>query len=240
MMELPNLPLKSVRILNEVTNGLSEKLGDKLYSLILYGSAVRGSFDARSSDFNLLIILNESTPAAHREIARLLKARIRVEPFVISRIGMEKSFEAFAIKFSSIQRHYRVLHGEDPLRDLVIDDKILHFLTEQALRNLRLRSVRAYIQWGSDRKRYMEYVIGIVPQVFTDIGSAFRVRGFTVEEGFAERIPLLTQHLGDAAKVLQDLLVIKERKIALSDKELFNLHEKLFTLLDKSITWMAK
>ena len=240
MMELPNLPLKSVGILNEVTTGLRDKLGDNLYSLILYGSAVRGSFDVRSSDFNLLIILNESTPAAHREIARLLKARIRVEPFVISRIGMQKSFEAFAIKFCSIQRHYRVLHGEDPLRDLVIDEKILHFLTEQALRNLRLRSVRAYIQWGSERKRYMEYVVGIVPQIFTDIGSAFRVRGFSVEERFAQRIPLFTQHLGEAATVLEDLLVIKEKKISLSEKELFNLHEKLFTLLDQSITWLSK
>ena len=239
-MELPNLPVKARAVLTEVVTGLHEKLGNNLYSCILYGSAVRGSFNARSSDINVLIILNESTPDAHRDISRILKTKFRIEPFVISRIGMERSFEAFAIKFCSIQRHYRVLFGEDPLRDLEIDERILHFLTEQSLRNLRLRVVRAYIHLGGERKRYLDYIVRIIPQVFTDIGTAFRVRGFQVEEGFAERIPLLREQLGDAANVLDDLLAIKGRKIVLSDSDIFRLHEKLFTLLDSAVTWISK
>jgi predicted nucleotidyltransferase len=239
-MELPNLPVKVRAVLNEVLSGLHKKLGSNLYSCILYGSAVRGSFNSRTSDINVLIILNESTPDAHREISKILKTRIRIEPFVISRTGMERSFEAFAIKFCSIQRHYRVLSGEDPLRDLVIDERILNFLTEQALRNLRLRVVRAYIHLGTERKRYLDYIIRIIPQVFTDIGAAFRVRDFPVEDGFAERIPLLREQLGDAANVLEDLLALRGRKMALSDRDIFKLHEDLFTLLDTTVTWLSK
>lgn len=239
-MELPSLPGKVRDTLNEVVTRLRLKLGENLYACILYGSAVRGSFDARTSDVNVLIILNQSTPSAHREIAKILKTKIRIEPFVISRIGMERSFEAFAIKFCSIQRHYLVMFGEDPLRDLVIDEQILNFLTEQALRNLRLRMVRAYIHHGSDPRRYLDYIIRIVPQVFTDLSTALRVRGYPVDGGLAERVPLLTQHLGDAASVLNDLLVLKGKRLNLTDRELFKLHEKLFTLLDRTITWLSR
>ncbi len=238
-MELPNLSAKSRGILTEVVSDLRQKLGENLYSCILYGSAVRGSFVAGSSDINLLIILNESTPSAHREIAKVLKRKIHIEPFVICRIGMERSFEAFAIKFCSIQRHYLVLHGEDPLRDLVIDEKILRFLTEQAIRNLRLRVVRAYITLGEEHRRYLDLVIGFVPQIFIDIGSVFRVRGFVVADDFADRIPLITEHLGDSASVLADLLALRKKRPTLSGDELFQLHTRLFTLLDETIAWMS-
>lgn len=239
-MELSNLPASYHVILTAVVSGLRERLGENLYSCILYGSAVRGSFVAGVSDLNLLIILNESTPAAHREISKILKRKVRIEPFVISRVGMERSFDAFAIKFCSIKRHYQVLHGEDPLSDLVIDEKILYFVTEQALRNLLLRTVHAYINLSHDRQRYLGYLVQIVPQVSTDIGTALRVRGIPVEKSGEDRIPLLTEHLGDSAQVLKDLLALKRKKVMLSEEELFQVHSKLFTLLDRTITWLSE
>lgn len=239
-METPNLPAEPREILTSVVADLQAKLDANLYSCILYGSAVRGSFVVGSSDLNLLIILNHSTPVAHREIAGILQRKVRIEPFIISRIGMERSFEAFAIKFCSIKRHYRVLYGNDPLRDLVIDEKILLFLTEQALRNLRLRTVRAYIRLSRNRQQYLGYLVRIVPQVFTEIASALRVRGIPVEGDFAHRIPLFTDHLGDHAQVLKDLLALKEQKVALRDDELFQVHNQLFTLLDRTIGWLSE
>ncbi len=238
-MDLPNLPEKTREILANVISGLQQKLGENLYSCILYGSAVRGAYVDGTSDINLLLILNQSTPAAHREIAGILKQKIPIEPFVISRIGMERSFEAFAIKFCSIQRDYRVLHGEDPLANLMIDGTILHFLSEQAIRNLRLRTVRAYITLGQNRRHYLERIIGLVPQIFIDISTALRVKGHTIEGDFAERIPVMAEQLGDAASVLSDLLVIKQKKPNLTDGELFQLHSRVFTLLDTTISWMS-
>jgi predicted nucleotidyltransferase len=239
-MKMPSLPSAPREILTDVVAELRAKLGENLYSCILYGSAVRGSFVVGSSNLNLLIILNYSTPAAHREIAGILQRNVGIEPFIISRIGMERSFEAFAIKFCSIKRNYQLLYGEDPLRDLIIDEKILRFLIEQALRNLRLRGVRAYIRLGQERQQYIRYLVRIVPQTFTNISAALRVKGIPVEGVFASRIPLFTEHLGGHAQVLKDLLALKEQKIALSDEELFQVHSKLFTLLDKTIAWLSE
>ena len=38
------------------TQRVAATLGDNLFSLMLYGSAVRGGFDAKHSDLNVLII----------------------------------------------------------------------------------------------------------------------------------------------------------------------------------------
>jgi len=48
---------------------LVQTLGENLHSCILYGSVVRGEMVDKVSDINLLIVLTESTPAAHSAIA---------------------------------------------------------------------------------------------------------------------------------------------------------------------------
>jgi hypothetical protein len=101
------------------------------------------------------------------------------------------------------------LFGEVPLHDLVIDERIFNFLTEQSSRNLQLRVVRTYIQLGSEHKRCLDYINQVMPQAFTDIGTALRVRGFPVMEEFSEGMPLVRKQLGDAANVFENLLALK-------------------------------
>src|SRR5262249_42704778 len=103
-------------ILDAVVADLQAALGDNLYSCCLYGSAVRGNFQPKSSDLNLLIILERSDTPAHQALAKVLASHRQVDPFILARPHLERSLHAFASKFGSIQRHYRVLHGADVLQ----------------------------------------------------------------------------------------------------------------------------
>lgn len=132
-------------ILNDTVAALKAGLGDNLHSCCLYGSAVRGNAIDGISDLNLLIVLNTSDSAAHQAVARALEGRPQIDPFVLGRRGFERSARAFAPKFASIRRHHRVLHGADPLTELKVDESLERFLCEQALRNLRLRLVYAFV-----------------------------------------------------------------------------------------------
>src|SRR5688572_11881374 len=97
---------------DRAVRALIQGLGENLHSCILYGSAVRGDLLPRTSDVNLLIVLEHSTPDAHRLIAEIIRGGAeRVQPFVLGRRGLERSQRVFAIKFRSIKRNYRVLHG---------------------------------------------------------------------------------------------------------------------------------
>jgi predicted nucleotidyltransferase len=87
-------------VLDQVVASLRASLGENVHSCILYGSAVRGGLVPNVSDINLIVILNESTPEAHLAIARAIPSKSRIDPFVLGRIGLNRSMRAFASKIS--------------------------------------------------------------------------------------------------------------------------------------------
>lgn len=232
------LPAVMQRALDAALDRLKKSLGENLYSCLLYGSAVRGNVVPGVSDLNLLLILEQSTPEAHAVIAECIRGDVEIEPFILGRPGMERSFQAFALKFRSIQRHYQVLHGADPFTQFIVSDDVLRFLCEQALRNLRLRLVHAFVTHGNDPGRFQRHLIAIVPGVMTDISEALRCSGANVPNDFKERIPLFESALSVNAGVLTRLLTLKNETRKLSATELMELHSQLYVLLSHTIAWM--
>ena len=50
-------------VLKDMVDDLMEALGDRLQSIVLYGSAARGDFQKATSDFNLFIVLDDLEPS---------------------------------------------------------------------------------------------------------------------------------------------------------------------------------
>src|SRR6185369_6724655 len=95
--------------LDQAVGALRSELGENLFSCCVYGSAVRGNAIEGVSDLNLLIVLNQSNTGAHQAVARAIGGLPQVDPFVLAKRGFERSVRAFAPKFASIRRNYRVL-----------------------------------------------------------------------------------------------------------------------------------
>jgi predicted nucleotidyltransferase len=236
-MDALNLPPKHQKALEGCVDQLTASLRDNLWSAILYGSAVRGDISKKQSDLNLLLVLNNSNPEAHRAIAHAIKAAVPVRPMVVCRAEMEESFRAFAVKFESIKRNYRVLHGEDPFDKVPVDRETLRFLVARSLRNLRLRCIYTYVTLGADRKRYLKYLVHVTPRLFTDLGAALRLNGLEIPPQYAHRLAPFRQVLGDEVDVLGDMLKLKERPEPLSPRDVDIYHHRLFRLLDKAVQW---
>jgi hypothetical protein len=224
--------------LDQTVEALVSRLGDNLYSCILYGSVVRGDFVPIASDVNMLFILNESTPEAHETIAEVIQGSLLIDPFIIGRAGMERSFRSFALKFLSIRRDYQVLHGEDPLADLKIDADYERFICEQSLRNVRLRLVRAFVVLGQDKKRYAQFIIHWIPTLFIDLSAALRLTGTEIPKDFSERIPVIESGFDADASILWDLLTLKKEPVPLSSQQVMDFHSRVFHLLTCAIQWM--
>ena len=233
-----NLPQPYREQIAQLKQKLPALLGANLFSLVLYGSAVRGNIVDNISDLNILIILNESTPAAHAAIAEAISGKILVEPLVISRTGMERSFTTFAMKFRSIQRNYTLLAGTDPFDGITISEPILRFLCEQAIRNLRLRTVHAFIRHGRDAKRYRQFLIHIESQIIIELAEVLRLNGSDMPNAFPERITAIQNGFGIDAGILKDLLLYKEKPRRLKYEEAKQFHSNLFHLLDQVVRWM--
>ena len=223
--------------LDQAVDALRSELGDNLYSCCVYGSAVRGNAIEGVSDVNLLIILNQSTAAAHLAVSRALGGQTQIDPFVLARRGFERSVRAFATKFASIRRNYRVLHGADPLVKLDVDAELEKFLCEQAIRNLRLRLVYSFIT-RQQNKAYDKFLVRNITGMFVQFSEALRLNGIILPAAFESRIPILEREYKIDGQVIRDLLALKKTPRRFSEPEAVAWHERLFPVVDAVLAWI--
>ncbi|HXI69893.1 MAG TPA: hypothetical protein VNN22_05985 [Verrucomicrobiae bacterium] len=223
--------------LDQAVNALRSELGDNLYSCCVYGSAVRGNSIEGVSDINLLVILNQSTAVAHQAVARAMGGQAMIDPFVLARRGFERSIRAFATKFTSIKRNYRVLFGADPLANLSVDAELEKFLCEQAVRNLRLRLVYSFIT-RQQNKAYDRFLVRNVTGIFVQFSEALRLGGIAMPPAFEARIPILEREYKIEGQILRDLLALKKSPHKFSEDEAVAWHERVFPVVDTVLAWI--
>jgi predicted nucleotidyltransferase len=223
--------------LDQAIGALRSELGENLFSCCVYGSAVRGNAIEGVSDLNLLIVLNQSNTGAHQAVARAIGGLPQVDPFVLAKRGFERSVRAFAPKFASIRRNYRVLCGADPLATMNVDARLEKFLCEQAVRNLRLRLVYSFVT-RARHKAYDRFVVRHVTPVFVQCSEVLRLSGVDIPVAFEARIPTLEKEFKIDGQVLRDLLAIRKNPVRFSDAEAVAWHERLFPAVDAVIVWI--
>ena len=223
--------------LDEAVAALRRELGENLYSCCVYGSAVRGNAIEGVSDINLLIVLNQSSSEAHQTIARAIGGERQIDPFVLAKRGFERSVRAFATKFASIKRNYRVLYGADPLASVSVDAQLEKFLCEQAVRNLRLRMVYSFVT-RQQHKAYDRFVARNITTMFVQFSEALRLNGVSIPAAFDARIPVLEKEFKIDGQVLRDLLTLKKKPSRFSDTDAVSWHQRLFPLVDAVLAWI--
>ena len=223
--------------LDQAVAALRRELGENLFSCCLYGSAVRGNVIDGVSDLNLLIVLNQSTTAAHQSVARAIGGLPQIDPFVLAKRGFDRSVRAFAPKFASIRRNYRVLHGADPLASMKVDAGLEKFLCEQAFRNLRLRLVYAFVTRAQNRT-YDRFVVRHVTPLFVQCSEVLRLSGVNMPVALEARIPVLEKEFKLDGQVLRDLLALRKQPTRFTDAEAVAWHERLFPLVDAVLVWI--
>jgi hypothetical protein len=227
------------KTLDRAVSELRARLGERLESLVLYGSAVRGGGAEKVADLNLLVLLRESRPEEHAIIGEVIRGSDPpIEPFILGRPGFERSCRSFAVKLLSIARHYQVLHGPDPLASLAIPVELRRFLAEQSLRNLRLRLAHRFAMHGDGPRPYVQWVVESSAAIFTDLCEPLRLEGVEVPDEFADRLPALETFYSASAAVLHEVLALRALPRRLSRTEARDLHARLFTLLDAAVRWI--
>lgn len=234
------LPPDRKATLDGLLEALKKQLGRNLRAVLAYGSAVRGDFVPGRSDINLLLLLEVSTPEAHRVTGECFQGRSEYDLFILGNQGLERSLQVFAIKFRSIKRNYCVLHGDDPLAQWQPDEKLLRFLCEQSLRNLRLRAKRSYILMLNSPVRYTQYIASVVPGLFSDLSEALRCADHELPKSREARIPLIEKELGPEAAILKRLLELRKQTKPMQAEEIHTVHAGVHRLLTRCLDWMTE
>src|ERR1044072_8448291 len=129
-------------VLHDALNGLLRDLqathGANLVSVVLYGSAAAGDDIELRSDYNLLITLNQITPADLRLAQAPMREWQRLGhplPVYFTAEELSDAADVFPIEFRQMERARIVLYGQDPFEFVQLTDANLRHQTEYELRS---------------------------------------------------------------------------------------------------------
>ncbi len=128
--------------LTQLVEKLKAAHGERLVSVILYGSAASGDHHPKFSDFNVLCVLTEITPrelAASGATFRWWRDQGSPAPLLLTEHEMATSTDCFAIEFNDIKRQHVLLYGKDVVTDLAVEDCFYRAQVEHDLRAKLLR-----------------------------------------------------------------------------------------------------
>ncbi len=93
-----------------------EVFSGDLFSVVLYGSAARGTYRRGISDVNVLIVLEKSSPDRiflfGKKAKRLIR-RHRITPLIMSREEFAGSADVFPMEYGDIRDAHRLLRGTE-------------------------------------------------------------------------------------------------------------------------------
>lgn len=136
--------------LNQLVDKLRDAHGAALVSVILYGSAAAGDYHGAISDLNIFCVLERVGLDELRKTEKIItwwRDLGNPSPLLMARDEVPRSTDCFPIEFHDMQERRRLLHGEDLVASLVIDDTHYRARVEYELRAklLRLRQKAAGI-----------------------------------------------------------------------------------------------
>lgn len=181
------------RELKQLVERLTKTLGDRLVSVILYGSAAGGDYHARFSDLNIFCVLGEVTPrelGASEPVFRWWRSLGNPAPLLMGEREVRESTDCFPIEFHDMKERRRLLYGADVVADLAVDDRHYRAQVEHELRAklLRLRQKSAGVLF--DRDLLVRLMADSVSTFCVLIRHALRLAGVTAS---FEKRPVLEQ-----------------------------------------------
>jgi hypothetical protein len=146
------------QVLAELVKKLQEAFGQRLVSVVLYGSAAAGDRQSKFSDWNILCVLagiSRDELAASEKVFRWWREQGSPSPLLLTEDEVNTCTDCFAIEFHDIRRHHRLLFGKDVIGPLEIDNSFYRAQVEHDLRAklLRLRQKAAGMLSEPDQLR---------------------------------------------------------------------------------------
>jgi hypothetical protein len=127
---------------------LKEALPGSLKSVILFGSAASGEHVEGKSDYNLLVIVDKWGILELNQVAKVTQGWIKEgnpPPLLFTPDRLQASADCFPIEMLDMKQSYRVVLGEDLLKDVKVQSIHLRLMTEREIKSLKIQLRQGFI-----------------------------------------------------------------------------------------------
>jgi len=179
---------------------LTVAAGSKLLSVVLYGSAARGDFHEKTSDLNLILVLEDLSPATLEMLSPIIRRWLKKDhpsPRLFTPSLISESADVFPMEMLDLQSCRLVLFGRDPFAGLAVGRAHLRLQCERELRTKLMRLREAYVECHDlpeELKRLLTGSYTTFVAVFRGclslMGGSVPLRNAEVVEAFCRRAGL--------------------------------------------------
>lgn len=186
--------------LERMVGDLKGAMGETLSSVVLYGSAARGDFHEKTSDFNLILVLRDLEPATLEALSPALRRWLKQghpAPRLFTQALIAESVDVFPIEMLDLKNNRAVLHGEDPFAGVKVGRGTLRLQCERELKSKMMRLREGYIE-THDRAKDLRKLLTSSYSTFTALfrgclhlmGGKVPARNAEVVAAFCDRAGL--------------------------------------------------
>jgi predicted nucleotidyltransferase len=204
------------KLLSQLVEKVQKAYGERLISVVLYGSAACGDHQPQFSDINVLCVVTSLAArdlAAGEEMIRWWRDRGKSALMLITEREVSESAACFAVEFIEIQHSHRLLYGKDVISTLVIGRQFYRAQVERDLRAklLRLRQKAAGTISHPDLLRRL--LLDSVSTFSVLFRHALALRGVDAPRKRRETMAAAREHFQIDTAAFEKLLDVREGRI---------------------------
>jgi hypothetical protein len=204
------------KLIGDFVERLCAAAGTNLKSVVLYGSAAAGDYVPDYSDVNLMCVLGQTSFAAIAALSPAVEWWAKQKhhpPLLMSEEDLRRGADVFSIEFLDMKQSYRVLWGEDPLKQLEIPMKLHRAQVEYELREKTILLRQRLLMVAGDENAKWELLLRSVPAFGTLARHALIASGEKETPSKREAVAALAAKAGFDAGPMLRLFDIRGRKM---------------------------
>jgi hypothetical protein len=204
------------KVIGEFIERLRAAVAANLVSVILYGSAAEGEFHPEYSDVNLLCVLRDASfPALARmvDVVQWWRGKKHRPPLVLTPQELTASADVFSIEFVDMKQRYRVLFGEDVLRDLNVPMGMHRAQLEYELREKMFLLRQHILLAGNDEKQLWEVMLNSLSSFTTLFRHVLLEMGEQSRKHSREAVEELASRLNFDASPFVQLIDVRAKRV---------------------------
>lgn len=208
--------------LDQFVNNVKSLYGNNLEAAVLFGSAASGDFSKKFSDYNTIIVLKESSPMELAKSSKVVKKWVRAGnsiPLFFDMEHIKSSSDVFPIEFHDIMACRKVLCGEDPFRNIRIENTNLRHQCESELKGKLLQIQSRFVEIARKDKEISKLMMESLSTFLSIFKGIVRLLGHEPEDTKRALVEQLATIIDFNPNIFMELLDIREENAILPRKD---------------------